>query len=82
MPNLTRIGWHAITTIDDEKKRSKAPNSCRTMERSRTLDFESLDTNHSHNQGYRATFLLSIFVRMGAGLLQSPTYMYTNISIP
>ena len=36
----------AITTTKNERKRPKALNSRRMMEKSRTLDFKSLDTNH------------------------------------
>ena len=33
---VTRIHWRAITTIDNERKRPQAPNSYRTMSKSRT----------------------------------------------
>ena len=36
----------AITTTKNERKRPKALNSRRMMEKSRTLDFKSLDTNN------------------------------------
>ena len=59
-PSLCRIC--AITTTNNEKKRPKALNSRRMMEKSRTLDFKSLDTDHYYNQRYRVfVSLLSCF---------------------
>ena len=43
-PSLCRIC--AITTTNNERKRPKALNSRRMMEKSRNLDFKSLDTDH------------------------------------
>ena len=57
-PSLCRIC--AITTTN-KKKRPKALNSRRMMEKSRTLDFKSLDTDHYYNQRYRVFSLLSCF---------------------
>ena len=58
-PSLCRIC--AITTTNNERKRPKALNSRRMMEKSRTLDFKSLDTDHYYNQRYRVFSLLSCF---------------------
>ena len=43
-PSLRRIC--AITTTNNERKRPKALNSRRMMEKLKTLDFKSLDTDH------------------------------------
>ena len=58
-PSLCRIC--AIMTTNTQRKIPKALNSRRTMEKSRTLDFKSLDTDHWHNQRYRLFSLFSFF---------------------
>ena len=41
--NLTRIRWCAIMTTNNEMKKPKTLNSCRTTDKQKTLDFKSLD---------------------------------------